>query len=128
MLEVACQGLSIKPEQLRQELEAGGDIPYLVSGVLTPAALRLTAETLSNMRYGGEALKSNTPADASHRAVQQLSYNVLSATAQRQDTDTLQSSQHAAPSDVDCLALAGSRCRPKPGRDASKPALGAGLV
>ncbi len=80
-LENACRGLSITPEQLRQELEENGDIPYLVSGVLTPAALRLTAETLSNMRYGGEALKSNIPADARHRAVQQLYFSALSATA-----------------------------------------------
>src|SRR5215218_2043299 len=51
MLEVACQGLSIKPEQLRQELEAGGDVPDLVSGGLTLQALRLTARTLALMRY-----------------------------------------------------------------------------
>ncbi len=53
MLEVVCQGLSITPEQLRQELEVGGDIPDLVSGTLTPAALRLAAETLNTMQYAG---------------------------------------------------------------------------
>ncbi len=47
LFENACQGLSITPEQLRQELEAGGDIPDLVSGALTPKALRLTAKTLA---------------------------------------------------------------------------------
>ncbi|MDQ4147514.1 MAG: hypothetical protein M3120_07505, partial [Pseudomonadota bacterium] len=36
MLDVACEGLNITPEQLRQELEKGGDIPDLVSGPLTP--------------------------------------------------------------------------------------------
>ncbi len=50
MLEVACRGLRITPEQLRQELEAGGDLPDLVSGALTPKALRLTAKTLALMR------------------------------------------------------------------------------
>ncbi|MDQ3796105.1 MAG: hypothetical protein M3294_00625 [Pseudomonadota bacterium] len=34
------QGLNITPEQLRQELEAGGDLPDLFSGALTPTALR----------------------------------------------------------------------------------------
>jgi hypothetical protein len=47
----ACRGLMITPEQLRQELEAGGDIPDLASGRLTPKALRLTAKTLALMRY-----------------------------------------------------------------------------
>jgi hypothetical protein len=37
------QGLNITPEQLRQELEAGGDLPILLSGALTPTALRLRA-------------------------------------------------------------------------------------
>ncbi len=32
LLEAACQGLTITPEQLRQELEAGGDLPDLQSG------------------------------------------------------------------------------------------------
>ncbi|MDQ3797355.1 MAG: hypothetical protein M3294_07300, partial [Pseudomonadota bacterium] len=53
-LENACQGLSITPEQLRQELEADGDIPDLVSGALTPEALRLTARTLVLMRCSPE--------------------------------------------------------------------------
>jgi hypothetical protein len=47
MLEVACQGLSITPEQLRQELETGGDLPDLASGALSCKALRLVARTLS---------------------------------------------------------------------------------
>ncbi len=51
MLEVACQGLSITPEQLHQELEEGGDLPDLVPGTLTPKALKLTAKTLALMRY-----------------------------------------------------------------------------
>ncbi len=51
VFENACQGLSITPEHLRQGLQENGDLPDLVSGVLTPAALRLTAETLSHMRY-----------------------------------------------------------------------------
>jgi hypothetical protein len=42
--------LSFTPDQLRQELEAGGDIPDLVSGTLTPEALRLIAKTLALMR------------------------------------------------------------------------------
>ena len=45
--ENACQGLSITPEQLRRELKENGDIPDLVSGALTPKALRLTAKTLA---------------------------------------------------------------------------------
>jgi hypothetical protein len=45
------QGLSFTPEQLRQELEAGGDLPDLASDALTPKALRLTAETLTLIRY-----------------------------------------------------------------------------
>jgi hypothetical protein len=50
-LEVACEGLTITPEQLRQELEKGGDMPDLQSGALTLQALRLTARTLALMRY-----------------------------------------------------------------------------
>jgi hypothetical protein len=51
MLEIACEGLSLTPEQLRAELTEGGDIPDLQSGALTPQALRLTARTLALMRY-----------------------------------------------------------------------------
>jgi hypothetical protein len=51
MLEVACKGLAITPEQLRQELEQGGDIPDLQSGALTLQVLRLTARTLALMPY-----------------------------------------------------------------------------
>jgi hypothetical protein len=51
MIETACEDLNITPEQLRQELEAGGDIRDLVSGAFTPVALRLTARRLSPMRY-----------------------------------------------------------------------------
>jgi hypothetical protein len=47
MLELACEGLSLTPDQLHQELEAGGDLPALASGELTPQALRLTAKTLA---------------------------------------------------------------------------------
>jgi hypothetical protein len=50
MLEIACEGLSITPEQLRRELEEGGDVPDLVSGALTLQALRLTARTVALMR------------------------------------------------------------------------------
>ncbi|HEX2238697.1 MAG TPA: hypothetical protein VHJ19_10280 [Gammaproteobacteria bacterium] len=35
---------------MRQELEAGGDLPDVVSGALMPKALRLTAKTLALMR------------------------------------------------------------------------------
>jgi len=49
LFENACQGLSIVPEQLHQELEADGDILDLVAGALTPRALRLTAKTLALM-------------------------------------------------------------------------------
>ncbi len=51
VFENACQGLSITPEQLRQELEAAADIPDVVSGTLTPKALKVTAKTLALMRY-----------------------------------------------------------------------------
>ena len=54
LFENACQGLSITPEQLQQELEAGGDTPDLVSGALTPAALRQIAETLNTMQRAGD--------------------------------------------------------------------------
>ncbi len=50
LLQAACQGLTITPEQLRQELEAGGDLADLPSGALTVKALRLTASTLALMR------------------------------------------------------------------------------
>jgi hypothetical protein len=51
MIQRACEGLSITDEQLHAELEAGGDLPDIQSGALTPKALRLTAETLSLLRY-----------------------------------------------------------------------------
>ncbi len=51
MLELACEGLNITREQLRQELTEGGDLPDLVAGALTPEALRLIAKTLAVMRY-----------------------------------------------------------------------------
>lgn len=53
MLADACQGLTITPEQLRDELEGDGDLRDLISGALTPRALRMTAETLTLMRYKG---------------------------------------------------------------------------
>ena len=55
MLEAACEGLSITSGQLHRELEAGGDLPGLVSGALTPQALRLTTRTLALMRYPPES-------------------------------------------------------------------------
>jgi hypothetical protein len=45
------EGLSFTREQLRQEFKVDGDIADLVSGTLTPEALRLTANTLALMRY-----------------------------------------------------------------------------
>lgn len=51
LIESACQGLTITPEHLHAELEAGGDLPDLESGALTPRALRLAAETSALMRY-----------------------------------------------------------------------------
>jgi hypothetical protein len=51
MFEVACAELMITPEQLRQELIEGGDIPDLTSGALTPQALKLTARILGLMHY-----------------------------------------------------------------------------
>jgi hypothetical protein len=43
--------LSITPEQLRQDLEEGSDVPELVLGGSTARALRLTAKTLVLMGY-----------------------------------------------------------------------------
>jgi hypothetical protein len=40
MIETAYEDLSITPEQLRQELEARAEIPDVVSGTLTPKALK----------------------------------------------------------------------------------------
>jgi len=57
LLEAACQGLTITPEQLWHELKAGRDLPDLESGALTPHGLRLTAETLAVMRYSGDVDK-----------------------------------------------------------------------
>jgi hypothetical protein len=54
VIETACEGFNITPEQLRQELEAGGDLPDLISDALTPKALRLMAKTLALMRYPPE--------------------------------------------------------------------------
>jgi hypothetical protein len=51
MLEMACEGFSITPAQLQAELSEGGDLPDLVSGALTPKALRLVAQTLAIMRH-----------------------------------------------------------------------------
>jgi hypothetical protein len=49
-------------------LEENGDIPDPLSDALTPAALRLTAETLNAMRYAGDAGES-PPAETRRRAV-----------------------------------------------------------
>jgi hypothetical protein len=51
MIEIASEGLTISAAQLRQELEEGGDLPDLQSGVLTTHGLRLIAETLALMKY-----------------------------------------------------------------------------
>jgi hypothetical protein len=51
LFENVCQGLSITPEQLRQDLEEGSDVPELILGALTARALRLTAKTLVLMGY-----------------------------------------------------------------------------
>jgi hypothetical protein len=69
LFENACQGLMITPEQLKCELEANDDTPDLVSGAITPANLRLTVETLDTMRYAGDRLELNAPAEARRQAV-----------------------------------------------------------
>jgi hypothetical protein len=51
LLEYACKGLAITPEQLRQALE-DTDLPALASGELTLKALRLTAWTLVLAHHG----------------------------------------------------------------------------
>jgi hypothetical protein len=51
LIQAVCGGLPITDEQLRAELEEGGDLKDVQSGALTPKALRLTAETLALMRY-----------------------------------------------------------------------------
>ncbi|HKH20328.1 MAG TPA: hypothetical protein VKB53_05470 [Gammaproteobacteria bacterium] len=51
MIEIASEGLTISAAQLRQELEAGGDMPDLTSGALTTHGLRLIAQTLALMKY-----------------------------------------------------------------------------
>jgi hypothetical protein len=48
-LEPVCQGLSITPEQLRQHLQAGGDLQDLASGALTPKGLRIAALALRHI-------------------------------------------------------------------------------
>jgi hypothetical protein len=58
---IACEGLSLTPEQLRQELEAAGDLPDLVPGALTPKALSLTARALALRR------ESETPPEICRR-------------------------------------------------------------
>jgi hypothetical protein len=55
MIKAVCRNLSITPEQLRQELEEGGDLQDLLSGALTSQGLRLTAETLARTRYSEPA-------------------------------------------------------------------------
>ena len=47
----ACNDLFITPDQLRAELEEGGDIRDLESGELSARGLRIVAETLNTMRY-----------------------------------------------------------------------------
>ncbi len=73
LFENACQGLSITPKQPQHELEENGDLPDLVSGALTPAALRLTAETPNTMQYVGGP--ESTPSEARRRAVLSMLVN-----------------------------------------------------
>lgn len=47
MVEVACRGLSITPEQLWAELEENGDLADVECGAFSPDGLRLVAESLS---------------------------------------------------------------------------------
>jgi hypothetical protein len=49
-LKRACYGLPLTEGQLRAELQEAGDLPDVVSGALTPEALRQIAETLALMR------------------------------------------------------------------------------
>jgi hypothetical protein len=51
MVEDACQGLSITPDQLWRELKEGADLSDLASGALTKHGLHLAAETLALMHY-----------------------------------------------------------------------------
>ncbi len=69
----ACKDLPISPEQLKTELEAGDDIPSIESGELSPAGLRMVAETLSLMR--GHTFTPPEPEDDRRycRQCQQLS-------------------------------------------------------
>jgi hypothetical protein len=67
MLEIACEGLSITPAQLHAELREGGDLPDLVSGALTPQALRLTARALALMRYPHAASNVSTEEQGANR-------------------------------------------------------------
>jgi len=44
----ACEGLSISPMQLYQELDEGGDLPDLAAGNLPPPVLREVARALAD--------------------------------------------------------------------------------
>ena len=48
----ACDGLTITPDQLRDELIAGGDMESIETGELSARGLRFVARTLDLMRYG----------------------------------------------------------------------------
>ncbi len=49
-LKRACDGLLLSPDELRAELDEG-DLTDLVSGALTPDALRQVAQALALMRF-----------------------------------------------------------------------------
>jgi len=51
LIKAACQGLSVTPDQLRDELTDGGDMPNVESGALSTETLRQVAEALSLTRY-----------------------------------------------------------------------------
>lgn len=65
LIHSACEGLSITSEQLYTELEEGSDFPDIRSGTITLKILRLTAETLSLMRYTANA-EQGTKADKAY--------------------------------------------------------------
>ena len=69
MFKVACQGLTLTPEQLRQELEAGGDISDLV--------LRRTNTT------GTQANRKNIDSDALSKSARTTNHRHYSARGAR---------------------------------------------
>jgi hypothetical protein len=71
MIEAACEGLNITPEQLHQELEEGGDLPGPAAVVLTPQRLQAIAETLAVMRYPNQP-SSNGKQEAKRQQVSSM--------------------------------------------------------